>query len=515
MALIQPLQNDDILREVFRVCHFRLEDDSTNVSDGPDLKDLARSARVCKAFSEHALDTLWSDLDKVLPLLKVLTTSFALVQENDSRSTYNLRGSIPEAELLRFRHYAKRVHEITVDYEKEQISPSVFAIIAHFTRGTPLFTSLSRLIWRQSHPLGSELLLFTSPSLLHFKVHAHSALPINQDSTFNLVMSILASSIPSLQSLDVHAAVHRLPVMQDIAQLRCLRKLSITCPVSARSVVANLAGMEKLAEIILALDTSEINGMPSRSGFLPLGHLQIIGGRLSGVKHILQAIDPATPLQSFELHCLDPLRKATRELNSILAMLSQAERINSMRRIGIYCDFVHELVDYSRYMDVLQPLQCLQFLEDVQVTFGAPAVSFTDDDIRDMTKSWPRLITLIANYSEGNIISISSLLEFALHCPDLRELSLTNGRLGGLPSIDLETVPILSHGLHMLEICHDWHECTPDHIRQCALFLYRIFPNIEDCRCVGHHGAPPMVYELLADFQSVRKMELARVGNMK
>ncbi|KAL6302588.1 hypothetical protein BKA93DRAFT_751117 [Sparassis latifolia] len=38
------LQNDDILREVFRVCHFRLEDDPTNVSDGPDLKDLARSA---------------------------------------------------------------------------------------------------------------------------------------------------------------------------------------------------------------------------------------------------------------------------------------------------------------------------------------------------------------------------------------------------------------------------------------------------------------------------------------
>ncbi|EMD31383.1 hypothetical protein CERSUDRAFT_78171 [Gelatoporia subvermispora B] len=58
--------NYDILRYVFEF--------SREVGDGP--RTLACAARVCKAFLYYALDTLWSQLPSIVPLMMLLGIGF-------------------------------------------------------------------------------------------------------------------------------------------------------------------------------------------------------------------------------------------------------------------------------------------------------------------------------------------------------------------------------------------------------------------------------------------------------
>ncbi|KAL6302549.1 hypothetical protein BKA93DRAFT_857721 [Sparassis latifolia] len=232
----RALHNVDVLREIF--CHFRLDDDFTIPSDDP--KYLAQCACVCKAFSEHALDAPWSKLDKLLPLLNVLVTSFAPVEENDGNLPYNLLRAIPKVEFLRLRHYApRRVRVLSFNFENEHISPSVFHMLAYLSQGTLLFSSISTLTWNQVHPLGMEMPLFMSPSLMKLKIIARDRDSSHKvrDPAFNLLVSPLSILTPTLQSLTIWAGAEQSLPVHDLAQLQSLRALHIYSKVSTQSVV--------------------------------------------------------------------------------------------------------------------------------------------------------------------------------------------------------------------------------------------------------------------------------------
>lgn len=75
----RALQNSDVLHEVFTWLRPQLlrgdftpeeEDKRKNARH-----DLTNIALVCKVFSEHALDTLWRELDDLLPVMQLLTES--------------------------------------------------------------------------------------------------------------------------------------------------------------------------------------------------------------------------------------------------------------------------------------------------------------------------------------------------------------------------------------------------------------------------------------------------------
>jgi hypothetical protein len=69
MSLHPALADPDILRAIFG--HVGSSCDSEGAGIGAQ-QQLARAARCCKAFSEHALDTLWKRMDDLIPLFKIL-----------------------------------------------------------------------------------------------------------------------------------------------------------------------------------------------------------------------------------------------------------------------------------------------------------------------------------------------------------------------------------------------------------------------------------------------------------
>ncbi|KAF5332504.1 hypothetical protein D9611_005108 [Ephemerocybe angulata] len=140
-----------------------LPSDPTSLPKREDIlegrRQLKSLALTCKATKELALDRLWSHLDSLLPLVKVLP-GIQLVD-----STYYFR-SVPLPAESTFRRYARRLRvlgvigppsPVGVDpagllLEEPSVSPQVYVLLAGEANGTLLFPNLRKIV------IGAEML---------------------------------------------------------------------------------------------------------------------------------------------------------------------------------------------------------------------------------------------------------------------------------------------------------------------------------------------------------------------
>lgn len=132
--------------------------------------DLTSAARVCKIWSELALDRIWADMTSMVPLYTVLPC----IRRAPDGKCYHLADALTDEHYHRFRFYAKRVRSFVLP-ETETPIPVSLAFVLHqrcaVLRFGPLFPRLTTVNWvidsevENSVVFLQTLVLFTSSSL--------------------------------------------------------------------------------------------------------------------------------------------------------------------------------------------------------------------------------------------------------------------------------------------------------------------------------------------------------------
>jgi len=492
------LHNDDILRMIFE-----------NLSAVGDGRELAGLARVCRAFSEPALDMLWKVLPCVMPLFNLLRI------ETRGSALLFVDGAISDYDWSRFRHYAHRVRKLMAicPSHNHEFDPSVPSELLRRSEKQPLLPYLLQLAC--PYPLLSA---FTSGSLIALAIMA-----IAPYSTLDQLLGAVALEAPQLQCLILNSRASASPEsseLNSVEHLKHLRMLRMYDSVSALSVSA-LATLPNLVDLSISLDTAMVDDLATTAQFPVLQRLTIRDGSISSVMHVLKAAITSPHFRSLTIG--DTFRPLTlppgtwRQFWQRLGDVLVPERVRSLLRLNVKCKVdvgaeVHPNV--ATLMELIRPLLSLSQLEDVALILGGLRVRFSVDDMRALASAWPRLLEFDLvhdNLINRPSVSMRALLEFARHCPRLQTLKMSSLDVAALRAEELEGLPTLSHGLKVLDLYSDWQGLSMAEKMQCARFLDRIFPNIQECTCEGDLSVP-RVSDLLAAFQSVRREQMVRAG---
>ncbi|KIO26590.1 hypothetical protein M407DRAFT_200248 [Tulasnella calospora MUT 4182] len=133
-------------------------------------QDLSSAARVCKTWSELALDCIWADMTSLVPLYSVMP---CIRRAMDGKGHY-LADVLTDKQYDRFLFYAKRVRSLVLP-ETETPIPVSLSFVLHqrctILRFGPLFPRLTKVEWAIDSDVENNvaflqtLLLLTSPSL--------------------------------------------------------------------------------------------------------------------------------------------------------------------------------------------------------------------------------------------------------------------------------------------------------------------------------------------------------------
>ncbi|KAG8913891.1 hypothetical protein FRC01_004337, partial [Tulasnella sp. 417] len=142
--------------------------------------ELARSARVCKDWSDAALDELWKDLDSIFPLLELVLDLDLLRTASHNSATpeayEDISSALANADWSRFYSHAKRVQSLEYveghDYRELEDMPalgsSVIGVIClHYPYGPCLLPHLRKALWYSGSGSALSILPFLPKDLAH------------------------------------------------------------------------------------------------------------------------------------------------------------------------------------------------------------------------------------------------------------------------------------------------------------------------------------------------------------
>ncbi|KAF9269998.1 hypothetical protein L218DRAFT_913905 [Marasmius fiardii PR-910] len=183
-------------------------------------RSLSRLARTCKGLSEPALDTLWRELDSLVPAVGLFP---ALLLKKAKKPGLGLSKAPEVEDWSRVLSYGERVRQITYNETSNALSPSIFP---NFESNRPrkyIFPNLQHLVWKTE----------TSTGLDHCEM-------------------FLNTELESL-SLEIGARTPRLvPLLSDIAKRMSLTSFSFSSSIALpESFVDILAPQDTLQRVVL------------------------------------------------------------------------------------------------------------------------------------------------------------------------------------------------------------------------------------------------------------------------
>lgn len=479
----QALHNDLIVSTIFQ--QFYLPPHGWARRTETDSADVARAARVSKAFSEHALDALWKKLFDWVPLMRLLDDSVRQIRSpNRIESTWVICARIPPERWERFRLYARRIGFFSRSTGPfTTIHPSMFSLFQKLSGSQSLFPALTSVDWTQTDvKYGAEIMVFASEFLR--KANFQYTLPHNpglrengpgeQDYVIASVLNAFSSQVPLLRNFILSAAIH--PDALDFSGFRNLTELTLRLPFFTSSLINTCAYMEHLVYLDLvctAVDTS--SGWPedlgSLDGFHSLHRLKLDFTTQQFATRLLNAIS-SSPLTSIAMGLVEDATPLSFSLVQTLKSLFPT----CLRQVAIQFPHADQPSDFT-ISSYIHPLLLLKQLDKVSVTVTAK--SPTEDEIHDMIDAWPSLTELSLDYWDPvSPLSITALSFFALGCPSLRSLSLGDVSLRGQPLSGVKVVT--SHRLRHLSMrLSDEHLTTADKVTL-ARFLDDLFPHLEE-----------------------------------
>ncbi|OBZ65194.1 hypothetical protein A0H81_14849 [Grifola frondosa] len=242
----RALNNFDILLEIFEKIF------THTFIDRDERRTLARSARVCRSFSEPALRVLWRTLDGLNPACRLLITLkiFNINQSRYRNTTEEgfsalLPSEIPQQAWARFQQYASYVR--TVRGVVEQSYSSIWIALASHIGNQPLFPCLQSITLGMCSSSCTKMLCFIAPSLDSLTICAESCGDQSLETFLDAVSIISPNAVWTLTTASP-SLFHRV----EFGRFSALRKMEVGFSSHAPDLFKKLSRLDYLNELVIS-----------------------------------------------------------------------------------------------------------------------------------------------------------------------------------------------------------------------------------------------------------------------
>jgi len=454
---------------------------------------LARSARVCKDFQEPALSVLWRDIPSFVVLLGLLSRVKQALGNNVGRSQAVYCDMEPN-EWVRFQYYARFVHRCRMPRAERDswpvipIDPAIYHALFQHNNSQPIFPCLEELEWSQD---ASSLHYLLTPFLRRLTVFLRSGSMRGEEEESGqvscvrqrLLVDILSAS-PCLSHLALLGAWDEFPGILSSFSLEnsVLRSLDLyACGPLSSQVIFQLSCFPALT-LLRICTRSPLEAFVQPPAFHNLKMLLITGHAEDLASLLAVATLPSLITLHLFFEDTDDPATAFNTLSGILSdtalsnwsALAVRSTVLAKRRVN------PALFPRRSLLAVIRPILALARLRKVYLDFGTFDVS--DDDIRQITQSWRKLLTLelccnTPRSQPRGRVSLRALVHIARNCPSLKKLTLRPLRHDGeVPQITTGDQTALPHGLRALYM-YGWQvRPTKEDV---VSFTRSLFPNAD------------------------------------
>ncbi|KAI0668069.1 hypothetical protein C8Q78DRAFT_1048133 [Trametes maxima] len=449
-------------------------------------KDNAVCARVCKGWSEVALDTLWREVDDLRRFFGLLAPVETAVDSTGTPEYYeHFRRPLEPADWIRFMRYATRVRKLLVlpAEDSHLRGHLVFDEIARTRSTLNILPKLSSLTW-ESGLDGERLRL--SLMFMHENVKSFTVRLIRSESySLGIFFQEIALRMPKLTLLDLRFTF----AVRDIEQELCalfkalpqLRKVILPKFTLTSKIIERLSKSPKLQVVQFEFlefqgsgDVSDVhNWLPAleEDTFPALNDLSI-SVHLPHMTRFLNAEYTPANLQCLYVHTLYTVPPY--QVHDFFDAAAQ----NCPLLKQLYLDFSGDpspllfrtsLAGEDRITwNTLRPLLKFSKLTDFELHWDTP-LALTQDDVEQLAMCMPAIEVLMLNSEpiptlETPPLTLRALIPFARHCPKIRELALyidasandldaaTHELRDALPSVRFRALRMLSVGLSRITV---------------------------------------------------------------
>ncbi|OJT05702.1 hypothetical protein TRAPUB_3470 [Trametes pubescens] len=438
---------------------------------------LASCARVCRTFTDQALDVLWNTLDQLLPLLCLFPT-FRRVE------AYSLFVGDLDEGWARFQQYARRVRKLKYRVNG-LIHPSVWTLLARRNDGPCLLPNLQKL------SAMNISLTDVAPLTLLFSQNirsVHLAFKDDARPTSSKALSFIATAL--FDNLIKNTG----PRLEELC-------LFPRFPLAPTRVIA-LKTCPSLRHLFLSDSSYTILDEDDIRFLTQLSHLQSLS--------LTIVLDDTHTAADLQLGTGFPLLEE-------LWLDGDVSDITNLRSLHMTVKEVSRTPP-TALGDVILPLYALKRTKEFGCDIHTLALHTSDDDLRELAQAWPRLDWLhiggglaspgVRRASSFPRPSVRGLVGLAQRCPRLKVVDLPALEVAQLPPP--ESVPVFGRPTTVLRLA--WmppaSASGSGTYFSLAILLDRLFPKLEKFE-IGEPGQPDevgrRVYRYLEAMQAGRK----------
>ncbi|KAH9937940.1 hypothetical protein B0H21DRAFT_757902 [Amylocystis lapponica] len=464
---------------------------------GKNGRSVASLSETCRSFRDAALPVLWSDLDSLVPLIKLLPphTWHEVVDQHGTRHL-ELQ-SIETLDLTRVAQYAQFVKFFTWSYNEDVSITSLARVFSQILRlREHLFPNLRGISWREDRKeLFPYLSMMTGPGLLALRLDGS---PEDHEMVAG-VFSDIKTHCTELGLLDAINILDEPKIINALAEIMLsgvdsLLLVNTDYYLDSDGVCA-LAQMPQLDTARVRIDSHALHGLvlPSaRPNFSVLGALKVDLEVLDeGSLKLIQAI------QSPKLETI-VLRVASQPWNTDvlkehLEALVQAPFSKVLQHLNLafdrYFDDDIELPEDDAGVtgDTLNSLLRLPSL--VEINLSLARLSIDVPFLSVLARTYPNLeiLNLSPTTADCGCVPLEALVHFAQHCPNLEALGLRVDALHA-PDAPSRVLPSMWPRLEALFVA-DSPVADPERV---TAFLLAVFPRLSSVHYIERRMFLPM-----------------------
>ncbi|KAI6127220.1 hypothetical protein F5141DRAFT_379131 [Pisolithus sp. B1] len=474
-ALVSPARSLPVASRIFYIPEllhliFSFLDKESNVSN----------ARVCRFWSDIALDAVWKEVDDMIHLFSILKPVLM-----NMHGTYEFVDIPGVSDWARFHKYARRVRCLRFNSDSVQGEAEVVLDEVARTRTSfEILPNLRELVWT-CHDLSDlqRCLLFLHGQLKYLTVSMWS-----EPGKPSPLLADICARAPNLHTLKLHI---KDPDMQLFGQIQLvvrnlhyLRKIVLPEFHFTSEVIQELSRMPNLGVIEFQHDLAMGPGNPKNverfapvltHGAFPALYDLNLTARIDDLERFFQ--DPFAPVNITTLYVNSYAKHSAAEVRSFLSTLSQECKCLSRLHVILLNKEINQTPcteDERLSFFTLQPLFSISNLTWFEVMHKYP-LRITQDEIEELAMRLPSLEALELNpeplFTRKPTLDLEALLPFTNHCPKLRYLGLFMHATGfEVPSARASFKPF--HALQVLNV----GTSTVESPKAVAAFLSLLFP---------------------------------------
>ncbi|KAF9015568.1 hypothetical protein BDQ17DRAFT_1230154 [Cyathus striatus] len=523
------------------------------ILDSPNGKrSLSRLARTCKALCEPALDTLWRELDNLIPIIGLFP---GYLLRKARKPGLGLIKAPREEDWAAILRYSERVRRLSYDETASNFSASIFPILVEHRPRTYILPRLQELTWKVETTEGLDrCTLFLNPGLQIVNLELGAKLP--QLSPFLADMSsrtkltgfsfISPTSLPDsftelllrqneLERITLVAPGALSPgVGRWVASLPNLKHLQLDLtgrsmiavegffdelrPRSGDSTPSSVASTDSGVFSGEELDFSEIRksalrltgDLKSKGSFVQLRRLQL-SGDVSNITVFVRHLE--CPLTHLDLVIEDPPDNADWQDLSTMICDKFSDSLQSIRVSATGSSRFNDLLRSTSRVEPANGRLSLEHFNSLpnltRMDIDLPeSVVFIASDIKNIALACPKLEILrlcplarFPQHAGPPKLTLEDLAPLMRACRYLHTLSITFNALPG-SSETLETRIMHPSCLLRFNVGHSW---ISDPL-QVAILLSHLSPRLENLKWFQEKNRPGYIEANATNWQAVSQI---------